>query len=345
MRKVNFIWAIPLFLILTGCGEKRRPISESDDFITVDVTKKYPEKELILQNFFDVEYTALETNDDFLCQGVVLAVGHNVILVKNQLNDGELFIFDRKGKGLRKINRKGQGSEEYISIPEITLDEDNNEIFINNFNRILIYDLFGNFKRKILHAEGYSYRSIDNFNTEFLICNNSSFDNEEETEKTPFVLISKQDGSVIRDVQIFSQQKIPTTKKINHNGFTIVGYGTNFPSTSVVWCHDSWILTVYSSDTVFRFFPDQSMAPFMVRTPSIESNNPESFLSPTVLTERCFFLQTIKMEPEVQGSTPADAILIYPQTHLMFDKQEKTIYEYTAYNDDYSNKVTVDILK
>ena len=35
------------------------------------VTKSYPEKELIIQDFMDVEYIALETTDEFLTQGVV----------------------------------------------------------------------------------------------------------------------------------------------------------------------------------------------------------------------------------------------------------------------------------
>ena len=62
----------------------------------------------------DVEYIALESTDEFLCQGIVQAIGKEIIFVKNVINDGDIFIFDRNGKGLRKFNRKGQGSEEYI---------------------------------------------------------------------------------------------------------------------------------------------------------------------------------------------------------------------------------------
>ena len=94
---------------MTGCGRGKQSI---DDLITVDVSKEYPKKELILQDFMDVEYIALETNDDFVCQGVVLAVGKEVMIVKNQINDGNLYIFDRNGHGLRKINRKGNGGED-----------------------------------------------------------------------------------------------------------------------------------------------------------------------------------------------------------------------------------------
>lgn len=77
----------------------------------------------------DVEYIPLETTDEFITQGVVMAISDKYILTKNYVNDGYIYIFDRKtGKGIRKINRKGQGGEEYAFIVSAVLDEDNEEI-------------------------------------------------------------------------------------------------------------------------------------------------------------------------------------------------------------------------
>jgi len=343
MKKINIILVIILLVtaLFVDCNHS---VNQSDDIIIVDVTTSYPQKELILQDFMDVEYIALETNNDFYCQGVVLAVGKEVIIVKNQLNDGNLYIFDRNGKGLRKINRKGNGGEEYSFVSSITLDEDNNEMFISSFNKLLVYDLFGNFKRSLPFREDSSYSSICNYDRENLICFNSSFDKKEIPDKSPFFIISKQDGSIIKDISIISQQKLPDIKRINHNGFIMVAYGAKSPDISIIPYQDNWILTVYSSDTVFRYLPNHSMIPFMVRTPSIESKDAESFFSPVILTERYFFLQTEKMEPEVKGTTPQDAYFFYPKTHLMFDRQEKTIYEYSVLNNDFSN-VTVELIQ
>ena len=80
----------------------------------------------------DVEYIPLETNDEFVNQGYVNAVGEKFIVVSNFYNDGNIYIYDRRGKAIRKINRKGQGGEEYTHITNITLDEENNEIFVND---------------------------------------------------------------------------------------------------------------------------------------------------------------------------------------------------------------------
>ena len=92
MKWIITISAILLFA-LAGCGKDKQSTNE---LITVDVTKNYPEKELTLQDFMDVEYIPLETNDEFVTQGKVMAIGAEVILITNWANDGNLFVFDRK---------------------------------------------------------------------------------------------------------------------------------------------------------------------------------------------------------------------------------------------------------
>lgn len=97
MKNINLV--IILFLLI-GCKKNEQPIN---NFITVDITANYPKKEMILQDFMDVEYIPLETKDDFICQGLVLAIGKDIILARNRIRDGDIFIYDRKtGKGLKK---------------------------------------------------------------------------------------------------------------------------------------------------------------------------------------------------------------------------------------------------
>ena len=140
MKQTKTILAVILLVVLAGCGENKQ---SNNDLIIVDVSKSYPKKELILQDFMDVEYVALETTDEFLTQGLVQDVGKEYILATNRNNDGDIFIFDRKtGKGVRKINRRGQGAEEYARINEIILDENNGEIFVKSpGNKILVLSL------------------------------------------------------------------------------------------------------------------------------------------------------------------------------------------------------------
>ena len=95
MKWIITISAILLFA-LAGCGKDKQSTNE---LITVDVTKNYPEKELTLQDFMDVEYIPLETNDEFVTQGKVMAIGAEVILITIWANDGIcLFLTEKPAK-------------------------------------------------------------------------------------------------------------------------------------------------------------------------------------------------------------------------------------------------------
>ena len=103
--------AAGMFLLtggMVGCGTSST--QEKEDLIVVDVSKDYPKKELILQDLFDVEYIPLETTDEFVTLGWLQAIGKDVMIIRNMFAaDGDIFIYDRKGKAIWHINRKGQG--------------------------------------------------------------------------------------------------------------------------------------------------------------------------------------------------------------------------------------------
>ena len=329
MKRINIILIISMLAVITGCEGKSKLSTE--DFITVDARKKYPSKELILQEFMDVEYIALETTDEFLNQGNVLAIGNKIIAVRNNFNDGNIFIYDRNGKALRKINRRGGSGEEYTDIFRLILDEDNDEIFLNDQNKrkIIVYDLNGEFKRSLSYKEGIRYEEIYIFDKENLICNKqSSPRNEGQISEPSHFIVSKADGSIIKKIEIpYKQAKTLTTIVQSSNDgvrYSMRGYSSIIP-------HDgNWILAEPSSDTVFSYSLDHNMTPFIVRTPSIQSMDPEVFLLPYILTDHYYFLQSITKERS--GFTTND---------LMYDRQAQAIFEYTVYNDDFSDRRTM----
>ncbi|MDR2915950.1 MAG: 6-bladed beta-propeller [Tannerella sp.] len=332
MKRINTVFVI-ILLVVTGCGGNKQ---SADAFITVDVTKSYPKKELILQDFMDVEYIPLETSDDFLTQSLVLAVGEDLIIVKNRVNDGDIFIFDRTtGKGLRKINRKGQGPEEYTSYQWVALDEGVGEMFVNDMpsGRILVYDLEGNFKRSFKHKEGALCVYLYNFDREHLICYDGFFDYDNKGSMHPFFLISKQGGSITKEIQIPFDEKITTLILKDGNAYGGLPED-HYPIISYL---DSWILVEPSSDTIYSCLPDQTMKPLIVRTPSVQSMDPEVFLFMSALTDRYYFMVTAKKEYDFTTQKE------FPGTNLIYDKQENSIFEYTVYNDDYVDKKRMSI--
>ena len=335
MKRVNFSFAI-ILLILTGCRGNKQ---STNDFITVDVTKSYPKKELILQDFMNVEYIPLETSDEFLTQGLLLSMGEKYIVVRNFGRDGDIFIFDRHGKGVKKINRMGQSPEDYSFIHSIVLDEEKNEIFVHDYSpsKILVYDLYGKYIRSYKYNnddDTLKYSDLQNYDREHLIGYDATADFH-EARQFYHLIISKQDGSVIRKIQVPFKEKKTTMVRGQEGEVTytsLVTFHSIFPY------QDQWILTQPASDTIYKFLPDFSMIPIIVRIPSIQSMNPEVFLSPELLTERYYFMIAMGNNGKF-----LNGYVSFPQTHLVYDKQENAIFEYSVYNDDFSNKKRVGI--
>ena len=331
MRKTN-IWFLNL-LFFTGLGLVSCNQADRDSkYITVNVKEDYPKKEIALQDFMDVEYIPLETTDEFITQGVVMAIGNKYILTKNYVNDGDIYIFDRKtGKGIRKINRKGQGGEEYAFIVSAVLDEDNGEIFINSSKKILVYDLFGNFKRSFNTAGGADYMDLFNYDKDNLICYDMTVyykDGEEKEKEFYHSIISKQDGSVTRGISIpFKTVKAPFVRQ-----------GDAISATSVralIPCQDKWLLIETSSDTVYSYRPDKNLlSPFIVKQ---SSGEPDILITMGPVTDRYYFFKTIEKTFDFSKGRG------FPSKDLMYDKEEDSFFEPVIFNADYINKQEVNV--
>ena len=324
MRKLTTN-AVAMLLALVGCmGCGNRSASSVDNLIRVDVMADYPEKELILQDLMDVEYIALETTDDFITKGAVKAIGKDIMLVTNRGSDGDILVFDKNGKGLRKINRLGQSGEEYTQLTGLVLDEDNDEIFVkdNPARKIGVYDLLGNYKRSFKFTDTSYYNYIFNYDRDHLICYKSY--PSEKGKRECHLIISKQDGRITHEIQIPS--KGIETPVVTEGEFVITPeFYLTFPD------RDKWILVNTSSDTIFHYLPDGNLSPFIVRSPSISSMDTKVFLFPTVITDRYCFMRT--MRKEVDFTTFKGFLgefVITPEFYLTFPDRDKWILVNTS---------------
>ena len=94
----------------------------------------------------------LEETDEALLSFVSEAILANYFVIKSGPN-GDLFVYSREGVFQNKINRSGNGQEEYASIGDMWTEGDHIVIFDNRNQRIVKYDLNGNFisGKKINH--------------------------------------------------------------------------------------------------------------------------------------------------------------------------------------------------
>ena len=55
-------------------------------------------------------------------------------------------VFDKKGKYIKQIGKKGEGPDEFQVITDVFIDKTRNVIlFLSHFGSVLIYDIEGNY--------------------------------------------------------------------------------------------------------------------------------------------------------------------------------------------------------
>ena len=314
MKRINY-FIITLFLITGYAGS----IKSADELVVINVTKSYPKKELNLKDIVDIEYIPLETTNEFLCPGNLKATVSDNLIAVTDPKGSAIILFDRTGKGLKNINKRGQGPGEYLMVSEIALDEDNNEMYVLDMilTQIFVYDLQGKFIRSFKFQDGYNAQSIRNFDREHLMCLGIY---KPQDVKPPFFVISKKDGAFKEFIEI------PRIKQISISSNQLGFRSTVFPLSYVPY-RNNWMLSDYSSDSIFMFSLDFKLTPFIARTPPIHSMNPEVVLRPTMFTDRYYFM-------EIEKYTSGEDV----RTQLVYDCMEKALFEFTIYNDDYPDK-------
>jgi hypothetical protein len=287
--KKNAVLLFLFFLFLwNGCTDTKQ---SKGNINVIDITRIHPE------NFYNAgeevvstEFIPLETNDEFLCAGKVVAFTDEIIVYHNNRVGGDILIFDRKGKALKKINRQGPGREEYArSNNDIVYDNANKELFVNSIltGKIAVYDLEGNFKRSF--RQHTIYWEMENYDEELLICYT-----REENIDHPVFLISKQTGEKVRDIVIPYKKRI--CLGFQWRAGDEMRTATIFRK-NLIKAGDEFIISEPSSDTVYILNPKESvLRPFLYRTPPIQTMPVPVFLLPTMKAGSFLFITCVRKE-------------------------------------------------
>lgn len=314
MKKLNTITLLLASMLLScggGKGEAQKQ-KVSDGLWTFDVTKKYPTKEIYIQDIADVDYIPLETNDSILWRGrEVLYLDDDYIVGANR-NNG-VYFHDGKGKALNMFNKMGQGPKEYSDMYKVQYDKKSDEIYINDMFKYYVYDKEGNFKRSFQGIEDKLYSRIEQF---FIL-------NEDEliqyNYNNHYTRVSRLTGEHLGDIKLGVADSTTTLrfKKNNMIFNTIVSHFTKDK--------EGYIITSFPSDTTYLLTSNLQLKPIGVRIPPVSSQDVPVFLLPVKNTPRYYFMSTIKKEDS------------FPTKAYMMDKKTNQIYYLKDYfkNKDY----------
>ena len=124
--KILFILLFVLFVAVTGCQHNSQKY-KAGNLPVIDISKTYPEKEVIIQDIANVEYVPLETTDSVLIGKGNLSYISGKYIVLKDISQNAVFVFSRNGKIVSHFNeeKKIRGElDESVKIP----DEDDNPV-------------------------------------------------------------------------------------------------------------------------------------------------------------------------------------------------------------------------
>lgn len=303
--------------------------------IHLDISKSHPSKKVVIQDIANVEYVALERKGNNFFIGPIVAITKDK-LIGYSSKEGTITVFARNGQILKMINHQGRGPHEYYRLNGLAYDSITNELFVSNIlsKKVIVYDGDGNYKRSFPYLKGRIYFWIVNFDDTSLLC----WDMRDEHPAT-FFLISKSDGTKIKDLPIFYRKKIspfisgPTSQDKNIEISSGLGYFYKpaiFPANGI-------LLNDISSDTVFRLTVDRKLKPFAIRVPSIVDQNPAEYLTVWSQARHYIFFQSADMSEVKSNLFAGIEDIQIPTREFLYDAENGKTYCLELINRDYES--------
>lgn len=273
--------------------------SRKGDLPVIDVSKKYQEKKIILQDIADTEYIPLETTDEILLGNrLVLSYVSDKYILIHEPRRGNIFVFNRNGKIYSHFNHKGQSGQEYAWIGDAgtILDEKNEEIFVCS-QVIQVYSLRGEYKRTLKINTISNESKVFNLNDEALLVYDDVIvepGREHKTKKDPYRLMSKKDGSLISVLDIHFPERYSTRfcKTYEDRSWCPIFM---YYSQSMYYGQDIMIADI-SSDTLFQLSSNKQLTPLLTRKPSVHASEPRNVWITLLTTDKFILIGTILLD-------------------------------------------------
>ena len=165
MKKKYTLYGILIWGFAMGCSSDKQ-----DGLPCIDITKNYPEKEIILTDIAEITYLYINTdNDEYLYRdGGISCVTKNSLVIADY-RSGKILFFSKDGSPKSHFNNKGEGPEDYIAPTRIIYDEDKDDVFVYSFRSdVKVYTSTGEYKRKIVFPKEAIPNPITSFDNESL---------------------------------------------------------------------------------------------------------------------------------------------------------------------------------
>jgi len=252
-------------------------------------------------------------------------------IVLYDLQQDEVFVFNRNGKIRSHFKHMGQGGQEYINISNLFFDEKNEELFVSDFstNRILVYSITGEYMRTIKYSKDFMYLYAYNFNDSTMLVYNNDINFlkfKNSFSQRPYMLMSKKDGRIISNIDI--QLPVRYTNRISEQtkvGDQWIATAHSLDTYNNVHWGQDFALSDISSDTIYRLTRAGELSPILVRTPSVQSSQPPIVWANILTTDKFIILKTMILYDKEDTSSKL----------LMYEFESGQTYIPSFANDDF----------
>lgn len=310
-RKWCFVCVLYWIFIGCSCTDK----GKKNHVIRIDVSKDYPEKEILLSEIADVRYVCMNEGDEYIYGGSPLYVSDNTFVFYSK---GSFLFFTKEGEPKSKFNHQGNGPGEYSYFSKVLYDEINDEFYVLAEKKLMVYSSSGTHKRTLTLPlpDDRRVMSIALYDETSLVLYDS--DN--------FLQISKADGSELERINIFSGEKIQLYLiKQNERGISVIANVQN----TIVNYRDGLLLSDFSTDTVFYYNKEKELIPMLLKEPGIHTLEPVIYTNAFVEAGEYWFYRKIIVKEE-NGKLPS--------VYLMQNKEDGSTYEQKIMMDEFKGK-------
>lgn len=326
----TYVWALYASLLLYSCGanntnrqdgkedastEQTQKAKKEQGLVTLDVTKDYPEKKIVLQDLADVKYIPLETKKNALLPNSAGCLGYvSDSLIVARTSDNEIVLFNGDGSVRSSFRHVGQGSKEYQYIIGMAVDPKAQEIFIVDYllkYRMQVYSFTGQYKRTLPIPYKMILNSLQDFSADCLLACDMDVNQGISNRAKPYMLLSKKTGEIVKELDIHFTKRMSRSisKPLGKNQTISAALGYD----PIVRCEDSYVIGDLSADTVYTYTPQGVLSPMLVRTPPVLSMETPKVLLPDYRAGSYFFFYLVDFEFDFETRTG------FPDKYMVYD--------------------------
>lgn len=326
----TYVWALYASLLLYSCGanntnrqdgkedastEQTQKAKKEQGLVTLDVTKDYPEKKIVLQDLADVKYIPLETKKNALLPNSAGCLGYvSDSLIVARTSDNEIVLFNGDGSVRSSFRHVGQGSKEYQYIIGMAVDPKAQEIFIVDYllkYRMQVYSFTGQYKRTLPIPYKMILNSLQDFSADCLLACDMDVNQGISNRAKPYMLLSKKTGEIVKELDIHFTKRMSNrmSKPFGENQTISAALGYD----PIVRREDSYVIGDLSADTIYTYTPQGVLSPMLVRTPPVLSMETPKVLLPDYRAGSYFFFYLVDFEFDFETRTG------FPDKYMVYD--------------------------